>query len=88
MSDPHEGIDARNNPQARAQEQDQSPAVARGGMSGMTEVGGGPGSEQPSQQVEGGGTATGDPLAGVTIDLADREQAVDGDTGPEHPGTR
>ncbi|TXR57737.1 hypothetical protein [Quadrisphaera setariae] len=34
------------------------------------------------------GTAAGDPLAGVTISAEDAEQAVPGDTGPEHPGAR
>jgi hypothetical protein len=42
---------------------------------------------QPSLAV-GGGTAAGDPLAGVTADADDLEDAVSGDKGPEHPGTR
>jgi hypothetical protein len=34
------------------------------------------------------GTAAGDPLAGVTISAEDADEAVPGDTGPEHPGAR
>jgi len=46
-----------------------------------------PADEQPSLAVEGG-TAGGDVLSGVTADPDDVEDAVSGDTGPEHPGTR
>ncbi|GAA4982266.1 hypothetical protein [Kineococcus glutinatus] len=35
-----------------------------------------------------GGTGQGDPTAGVRIGDEDREDAVPGDDGPEHPGTR
>ena len=35
-----------------------------------------------------GGTGQGDPIAGVRIDDEDLEEAVPGDDGPEHPGTR
>ncbi|MGI4894794.1 MAG: hypothetical protein ACRYF3_06755 [Janthinobacterium lividum] len=34
------------------------------------------------------GTGQGDPTAGVQISAEDRAEAVSGDTGPEHPGTR
>ena len=34
------------------------------------------------------GTGQGDPTAGVRIGGADREDAVPGDDGPAHPGTR
>ncbi|GAB7193419.1 hypothetical protein NUM3379_41290 [Kineococcus sp. NUM-3379] len=34
------------------------------------------------------GTGQGDPTAGVRIGDEDREDAVPGDDGPEHPGTR
>ena len=35
-----------------------------------------------------GGTGQGDPTAGVRIGDEDREDAVPGDDGPAHPGTR
>jgi hypothetical protein len=81
-------IDPTNNREARSADRGQSSAVSRAGTSGMTVLGGAPGPEHPDHELGGGGTATGNPVAGVQIDDADREQAVDGDTGPEHPGTR
>ena len=84
--EPHEGIKADANAESAAAERDQSSYVARGGQSsGIVDNGPAPGDEQPSQ-AKGGGTAGGDPLAGVTGDAADLEDAVSGDTGPEHPG--
>lgn len=84
--EPHEGIKADAGPEAQSGEKDQSPYVARAGnSSGIVDNGPGPGDEQPSQAVEGG-TAGGDPLAGVTASKQDSEDAVSGDTGPEHPG--
>ena len=84
--DPHDGIDPRANREAEAAERDQSSYVARGGQSsGTVDTGPAPGDEQPSQAV-GGGTSGGDPLAGVTATAQDVEDAVPGDTGPEHSG--
>ena len=86
--EPHEGIKADGNPEAEAAEREQSSYVARGGQSsGTVDSGPAPGDEQPSQAV-GGGTAGGDPLSGVTASADDVEDAVSGDTGPEHPGQR
>lgn len=86
--EPHEGIKADAGPESEAIERDQSSYVARAGQSsGTVSSGPGPGDEQPSQAV-GGGTAGGDPLAGVTADADDVADAVSGDTGPAHPGTR
>lgn len=84
--DPHDGIDPSANREAEAAQRNQSSYVARGGQSsGFIDNGPAPGDEQPSQAV-GGGTAGGDALAGVTASPQDVEDAVSGDTGPEHPG--
>ena len=84
--DPHDGIDPSANRETAAAERDQTSYVARGGQSsGILDTGPGPGDEQPSQAV-GGGTSGGDPLAGVSASAQDSEDAVSGDTGPEHPG--
>lgn len=86
--EPHEGLKADNNPETQVSERDQSSYVARGGQSsGVITDGPEPGDEQPSQAKDGG-TAGGDPLAGVTATDAEVEDAVSGDTGPEHPGQR
>lgn len=86
--EPHEGIKADANQEAEAAERDQSSYVARGGQtSGIVDSGTAPGNEQPSAAGPGG-TAAGDPLAGVTASADDLEEAVSGDTGPEHPGQR
>ena len=86
--DPHDGIDPRANREAEHAEQDQSSYVARGGQSsGIVDTGPAPGDEQPSQAVEGG-TSGGDPLSGVGASPQDVEDAVSGDTGPEHRGQR
>ena len=84
--DPHDGIDPTANRESEAAERDQTSYVARGGQSsGIIDMGPAPGDEQPSQAV-GGGTSGGDPLSGVRASAEDVEDAVSGDTGPEHPG--
>jgi hypothetical protein len=84
--DPHDGIDPTANREAEAADRDQTSYVARGGQSsGIVDNGPAPGDEQPSQ-ARSGGTSGGDPLAGVTASEQDSEDAVSGDTGPEHPG--
>lgn len=86
--DPHEGIKADAGPESAAAERDQSTYVARAGQSsGVVHSGPEPGDEQPALAV-GGGTAGGDALAGVTATPTDVEEAVSGDTGPEHAGRR
>ncbi|MDP9497594.1 MAG: hypothetical protein M3P46_08025 [Actinomycetota bacterium] len=86
--DPHEGINPAANREAEAVERDQTSYVARGGQSsGIVDNGPAPGDEQPSKAVAGG-TAGGDPLAGVTAGGQDVELAVSGDTGSERPGTQ
>lgn len=84
--EPHDGIDPAANREAQASERDQSSYVARAGQSsGVVDTGPAPGDEQPSQ-ARAGGTSGGDPLSGVTASEQDVEDAVSGDTGPEHPG--
>jgi hypothetical protein len=84
--DPHDGLDPAANREAEAAERDQTSYVARGGQSsGIVDMGPAPGDEQPSQAVDGG-TAGGDALSGVSATPEDVEDAVSGDTGPEHPG--
>ena len=82
--EPHEGIDASNNADARAYEQNQSSAVARAADSGPPPTDAPPQDEAPALA----GTGAGDPLAGVTMNEQDAEDAVSGDLGPEHPGVR
>ena len=87
-NEPHEGIKADAGPETEASERDQTSYVARGGSSSVAaDTGPSPGDEQPAQAV-GGGTAGGDALAGVTASEEDVEDAVSGDTGPEHQGQR
>ncbi len=84
--EPHEEIKADGNPETAALERNQSSYVARGGQSnGTVDRGPQPADEQPSQAVANG-TASGDPLAGITADPDDVQNAVSGDTGPARPG--
>lgn len=82
--EPHDGIDAAANAEARAQEQNQTPASSRASDSGPPPTDAPPAGSAPDVS----GTGAGDPTAGVHISEADAEQAVDGDEGPEHPGVR
>jgi hypothetical protein len=84
-AEPHEGIDAFDNPDSKAYEANQSSPLAR--------ATGGEGPPPTDAPLAGEapvvtGTGAGDPLAGVKIDDDDLELAVDGDMGPEHPGVR
>jgi hypothetical protein len=76
-----EPIDVRNNPESRAAESGASSSVAR------ASDGGAPPREAPATgelpSATTGGAADGNPVSGVTIDKADQENAVSGDTGPE-----
>jgi hypothetical protein len=82
--DPHDGIDAAANPDARAYEQNQSSPLARAADSAA------PPTEAPAagEAPTVAGTGAGNPLEGITISDADAAEAVDGDEGPEHPGVR
>lgn len=78
--EPLEKIDVRNNPESRAGSADTSSYLARASDGGM------PPREAPDAgdlpETETGGTADGNPLAGVTISDEDKAEAVSGDTGP------
>lgn len=82
--EPHDGIDPHNNPETRASEDAQTSAR------GLASDGGPPPSDAPvrGSAPEVRGTGAGSPLDGVLIDDEAAQQAVSGDTGPEHPGTR
>jgi hypothetical protein len=83
--EPHDGINAYENADSRAFEENQSSPLARAsGGEGM------PPADAPlaGEAPEVGGTGAGDPLAGVRIDEDDAAHAVSGDEGPEHPGVR
>ena len=83
--EPHEGINAYENKDARAFEENQSSPLARAsGGEGMPPVEAPKAGEAP----ELSGTGAGDPLAGVHISDEDAAEAVAGDEGPEHPGVR
>ncbi len=85
--EPHDGLKADADPERTSNEQNQTSGRAGAGSSGVFAPTSAPADEQPSLAV-GGGTAGGDPVAGVTADADDVADAVPGDTGPEHPGTR
>ncbi len=83
-AEPHEGIDAFNNPDAKAYEDNQSSPLAR------ASDGGPPPTDAPlaGEAPELSGTAAGDVTDGVEISEEDAAHAVPGDEGPEHPGVR
>ncbi len=85
--EPHDGLKADTDAERTFNEAAQTGGRAGAGTSGIVDTGPAPADEQPSKAV-GGGTAGGDALAGVTASEEDVEEAVSGDTGPEHPGTR
>lgn len=82
--EPHDGIDAAGNPDARTYEAQQTPPLARASSGGV------PPTDAPAEgeapEVEG--TGAGDPLTGVHASDSDVAEAVPGDEGPEHPGVR
>ena len=84
-AEPHEGIDAFDNPDAKAYEENQSSPLSR-----ATGGDGPPPTDAPAagEAPDVEGTGAGDPLAGVKISDEDAAEAVSGDEGPEHPGVR
>ena len=79
-SEPQDPVDVRNNPESRSGQSDTTYSVAR------ASDGGAPPREAPvSGELPApaeGGTAEGNPVAGMTISKEDQEDAVSGDTGP------
>src|SRR3978361_976620 len=82
--EPHDGIDATANPEARSYEADQSPSLSRAANTGAPPTEAPPAGETPDIE----GTGAGDARAGVGISDEDAAEAVPGDEGPEHPGVR
>jgi len=80
-SEAAEPIDPYNNRESRAAASDTSIAVSR------ASDGGAPPREAPEAgelpEAMEGGTADGNPVAGVTISKADADEAVQGDDGPD-----
>lgn len=84
--EPHDGINAYENSDARGLETNQSSPLARASDGGIPPVDAPPHGQAPEPEI--GGTGGGDPTAGVHISDEDAENAVSGDEGPEHPGVR
>ena len=83
MPDSTEPLDPRDNPESQQAESEASQTGSRSSQGGPVMSGG-----RPAGSVPGDDPESGDLLDGVTIDPQDAEQAVPGDTGPEHPGRR
>lgn len=82
-AEPHEGIDAFANPEARVYEENQSSPLARASGGGPPPTEAPPAGQMPERS---GGVSAGEPTAGVRLDRD--EETVAGDEGPEHPGVR
>lgn len=79
-TDVPEPIDVRNNPESRAAAANAPSPVARASDGGPPPRDAPDAGERPEDEI--GGTADGNPVAGVTISDDDRAAAVPGDTGP------
>ncbi|WP_168582368.1 hypothetical protein [Gephyromycinifex aptenodytis] len=90
MSDTTPTIDPRENPESKLAEDTASQTSARSGQGGAV-MSDAPSAEEGAHGViDGHITGTGDDglLNGVKASEKDVEEAVAGDTGPEHPGER
>jgi hypothetical protein len=76
----------RNNRESRAAAADASSNVARASDGGSPPRDAPASGELPERET--GGTADGNPVSGVTINAADEQDAVSGDTGPTELGQR
>lgn len=74
-------INPRNNPESRAGERDSTTSVSRASDGGAPPKDALPAGTEPD--VNPGGTAGGDPLAGLVIDEEDAKNAVTPKDGPE-----
>ncbi|MDQ2796836.1 MAG: hypothetical protein M3Y06_06700 [Actinomycetota bacterium] len=83
-AEPHEGIDAFANVEARDHAENQSQPLARAGGEGPPPTDAPPAGTAPIVE----GTGAGDALAGVRVEDEDAAAAVKGDDGPEHGGVR
>ena len=83
MRDELETVDPGDNAESRSAAADRHPGTARAGGQSL------PPEALDARDAQGPeGTAAGNPLDGVLISGEDAADAVPGDTGPEHPGTR
>lgn len=80
-SEAAEPIDPYNNRESRAAASDTSITVSRASDGGAVPREAPPSGELP--EAVDGGTAEGNPVAGVTISQADADDAVQGDDGPD-----
>jgi len=80
-TEPAEPIDVRNNPESRKASATHSSPVARASDGGAPPRVAPEAGELPAPVH--GGTAEGNPVAGMTISEADLEDAVQGDDGPD-----
>ena len=90
MSEQTPEIDPRGNPESRVAEESASQTGTRSTSGGVV-MSDAPTSEEGADGVIGGrvtGSDSGDVLGGVRISPEDAQEAVPGDTGPEHPGAR
>lgn len=74
MTEPTPEIDPRNNPESRAGERDSTTSVSRASDGGAPPKDALPAGTEPD--VNPGGTAGGDPLAGLVMDEDDAKEAV------------
>ena len=91
MSDQTPTIDPRNNPESQLAEEGASQTGARSTEDSGVVMSDAPTAGEGADGVIGGhitGVDDGDVLAGVKATQDDVEDAVPGDTGPEHPGER
>ncbi|GAB48160.1 hypothetical protein [Mobilicoccus pelagius] len=91
MSDETPTIDPRNNPESQVAEDRASQTGTRSTEDSGVVMSTAPSAEEGADGVIDGyvtGTSDSDVLAGVKATEDDVEEAVPGDTGPEHPGER
>lgn len=79
-AEPHEGLDAFDNPEARVAEEDRIQPLQRSSGEKMPPADAPPANTAPTVE----GTGAGDPLGGVRIDDEDAAHAVE----PDDSGTR
>lgn len=90
MSEQSPEIDPRGNPESQVAEDTASQTGTRSSTGGVV-MSGAPTAEEGADGVIGGrvtGADGGDVLGGVRISQEDSQEAVSGDTGPEHHGRR
>lgn len=90
MSEPPGDIDPRDNPESQVAEQTASQTGTRSTSGGVV-MSDAPRAEEGADGVIGGrvtGADSGEVLGGLRATEQDSQEAVSGDTGPEHRGER